>query len=300
MRFAFTDDQLAFRDAVRDLLEKECTPAHLRDAWTNSTGRIPGLWDKLDDMGVIAMLVPEASGGLGLTMVDLVLILEETGRCALPEPIVESAAFGLPYLDRTGIAVGLAHSIVPWADTVDVIVNHAGLFRRDEVELVPHPSVDGARRLFEVHGTPTPIDGQPLWDSFTRAVIGTAAQQCGLAQRMLDLTAEYTKERRQFGVPIGSFQAVKHHLANARIALEFARPLVYRAAATLDVVHASMAKSKADEAALVTAKAALQCHGAIGYTTEYDLHLYMKRAWALARSTGDIRFHRNRVGEAIL
>ncbi len=300
MRFAFTDDQLAFRDAVRDLLEKECTPAHLRDAWTNSTGRIPGLWDKLSEMGVIGMLVPEADGGLGLTLVDLVLILEETGRGALPEPIVESAAFGLPYLGRADIAVGFAHSLVPWADTVDVIFTHAGMFQRDEVELLSHTSVDGARRLFEVRGTPTPIDGQPLWDSFTRAVIGTAAQQCGLAQRMLDLTAEYTKERRQFGVPIGSFQAVKHHLANARIALEFARPLVYRAAATLDAVHAGMAKSKADEAALLTAKAALQCHGAIGYTTEYDLHLYMKRAWALSRSAGDIRFHRNRVGEAIL
>jgi len=300
MRFSFTDDQIAFRDAVRELLEKECTSAHLRDAWTNSTGRIPGLWDKLAEMGVVGLLVPEASGCLGLTMVDLVLILEETGRCALPEPIVESAAFGLPFLGRADIGVGVAHSLVPWADTVDVIITNEGQFARDEVELVARPSVDGSRRLFEVRGTPIHLDGQPLWDSFTRSVIGTAAQQCGLAQRMLDLTAEYAKERRQFGAPIGSFQAVKHHLANARIALEFARPLVYRAAATLDPVHAGMAKSKADEAALVAAQAALQCHGAIGYTTEYDLHLYMKRAWVLARAAGDARFHRNRVGAAIL
>ncbi len=300
MRFAFTDDQLAFRDAVRELLEKECTPAHVRAAWTNDTGRVPGLWDKLAEMGVVGMLVPEAKGGLGLSLVDLVLILEETGRCALPEPIVESAAFGLPFLDRADIVVGVAHSLVPWADTVDVIITNAGQFRREAVELVAHTSVDGARRLFEVQGTPQPLDGQPLWDSFTRAVIGTAAQQCGLAQRMLDLSAEYAKERRQFGVPIGSFQAVKHHLANARIALEFARPLVYRAAATLDPAHASMAKAKADEAALVTAKAALQCHGAIGYTTEYDLHLYLKRSWALARSSGDRRLHLDRVANTIL
>ncbi len=300
MRFAFTDDQIAFRDAVRELLENECTPVHLRSAWTNATGRIPGLFDKLAEMGVVGMLVPEASGGLGLTMVDLVLILEETGRCALPEPIVETVAFGLPYLDRADITVGVAHSLVPWADTVDVIITDAGRFERAEVELVPRPSVDGARRLFEVRGTPMHLDGDDLWAAFTRSVIGTAAQQCGLAQRMLDLTAEYTKERRQFGVPIGSFQAVKHHLANARVALEFARPLVYRAAATVDPVHASMAKSKADQAALTTAKAALQCHGAIGYTTEYDLHLYMKRAWALARSAGDSHFHLKRVGNAIL
>ncbi len=300
MRFSFTEDQIAFRDAVRELLDKECTPAHVRAAWTNDTGRIPGLFDKLTEMGVVGMLVPESSGGLGLTLVDLVLILEETGRCALPEPIVETAAFGQPYLDRADVAVGLAHSLVPWADSVDIIITHAGKFDRADVNLVAHPSVDGARRLFEVHGTPTHIDGKDLWASFTRAVIGNAAQQCGLAQRMLDLTAEYTKERKQFGVPIGSFQAVKHHLANARIALEFARPLVYRAAATVDPVHASMAKYKADQAALTTAKAALQCHGAIGYTTEYDLHLYLKRAWALARSTGDSHFHLNRVGTAIL
>jgi alkylation response protein AidB-like acyl-CoA dehydrogenase len=300
MRFGFTDDQLAFRDAVRDLLEQECTPAHVRTAWTNETGRIPGLWDKLVEMGVIGMLAPEGTGGLGLTMVDLVLILEETGRYALPEPIVETAAFGVPLLGRADLTIAAEHAVVPWADTADVIVTLAGRFERDAVDLVRRSSVDGARRMFEVHGSPTSVAGDARSAAFNRGVVGTAAQQCGLAQRMLDLTADYTKERRQFGVPIGSFQAVKHHLANARIALEFARPLVYRAAATLEPTHTSMAKSKADEAALTTARAALQCHGAIGYTTEYDLHLYMKRAWVLARSMGDGRFHRDRVGTAIL
>jgi alkylation response protein AidB-like acyl-CoA dehydrogenase len=300
MRFAFTDDQVAFRDAVRELLDKECTPAHVRAAWTNESGRVPGLWGKLVEMGVVGMLAPEADGGLGLTMVDLVLILEETGRCAVPEPIVETAAYGVPLAGRTDLTIASGHEMVPWADTADVIVTAAGRYERDAVELVARASVDGARRLFEVHGTPQTLPRDALSAADNRGVIGLAAQQCGLAQRMLDLTAEYAKERRQFGVPIGSFQAVKHHLANARVALEFARPLVYRAAATLDPVHASMAKSKADEAALTTAKVALQCHGAIGYTTEYDLHLYMKRAWVLARSFGDARFHRDKVGAAIL
>ncbi|MCU1467011.1 MAG: acyl-CoA dehydrogenase [Actinomycetia bacterium] len=300
MRFAFDDDQLAFRDAVQELLDKECTPAHVRAAWSNETGRVPGLWDKLVDMGVVGMLATEERGGLGLTMVDLVLILEVTGRYALPEPIVETAAFGVPFLERADVTVTADHTFVPWADTADVIVTAAGRFEHDAVELVARPSVDGSRRLFEARGTPTAVDGNALAAAFSRAVVGAAAQQCGLAQRMLDLTADYTKERRQFGVPIGSFQAVKHHLANARIALEFARPLVYRAAATSDPVHASMAKAKADEAALTTARAALQCHGAIGYTTEYDLHLYMKRAWALSRSKGDRRLHLDRVGQTIL
>jgi alkylation response protein AidB-like acyl-CoA dehydrogenase len=117
---------------------------------------------------------------------------------------------------------------------------------------------------------------------------------------MLEMTTDYVKERTQFGVPVGSFQAVKHHLANARIALEFTRPLVYRAAVTLDAAHTSMALAKSIDTALLTALAALQCHGAIGYTTEHDLHLFMKRAWALARAWGDARFHRARVAGAIL
>jgi alkylation response protein AidB-like acyl-CoA dehydrogenase len=123
---------------------------------------------------------------------------------------------------------------------------------------------------------------------------------------MLELTADYVRDRRQFGVPVGSFQAVKHHLANARIALEFARPLLYRAAASIRdsdpdaSVHVSMAKAKADAAAQQTARSALQCHGAIGYTTEYDLHLYLKRSWALARAWGDAAWHHRRVARAIL
>ena len=115
------------------------------------------------------------------------------------------------------------------------------------------------------------------------------------------MTADYVKERKQFGVPVGSFQAVKHHLANARIALEFARPLVYRAARRSTPAIPTHActrrwrRRRPTPPRCVAAKAALQCHGAIGYTTEYDLHLYMKRAWALARSWGDATFHRGRV-----
>jgi alkylation response protein AidB-like acyl-CoA dehydrogenase len=306
MRFAFSDDQLALRDALRDLLEKECTPAHVRAAWTNDTGRVPGLWEQLADMGVLGLLAPERDGGLGLTFVDLVLLLEETGRHAVPEPIVDTAAAGVPLLGRTDLTVAAGHRLVPWADTADVIVTGAGRFARDEVRLIRHASVDGSRRLFEVEGTATAIEPVAFSAAYVRGVCGIAAQQCGLTDRMLEMTADYVRERRQFGVPVGSFQAVKHHLADARLALEFARPLVYRAAASIAAgdpnaaLHASMAKAKADAAALQTGRAALQCHGAIGYTTEYDLHLFLKRSWALARSWGDRSFHHARVRSAIL
>ncbi|MFM7062170.1 MAG: acyl-CoA dehydrogenase family protein, partial [Actinomycetes bacterium] len=123
---------------------------------------------------------------------------------------------------------------------------------------------------------------------------------------MLDITVLYATERQQFGVPIGSFQAVKHHLADASLAVEFAQPLVLRAANSLALgdpdaaAHVSMAKAKASEAAKGAVATSLQVHGAIGYTVEYDLHLYMKRAWALAVEAGDAEFHRSRVRSFLL
>ena len=123
-----------------------------------------------------------------------------------------------------------------------------------------------------------------------RAAAGTAALLVGLGERMVAMAAAYAKERHQFGKPIGSFQAVKHHLADARVALEFARPATYRAAWSLSTAQpalshdASMAKALASEAADLAARVALQVHGAIGYTWECDLHFYLKRTWALSRS----------------
>ena len=96
MRFSFSEEQLALRDALRDLLAKECTPAHVRAAWTNEAGRIPGLWEQLAAMGVVGLLAPEGDGGLGLTFVELVLVLEETGRHAVPEPQLGSEQWQLP------------------------------------------------------------------------------------------------------------------------------------------------------------------------------------------------------------
>jgi alkylation response protein AidB-like acyl-CoA dehydrogenase len=312
MRFAFTDDQLALRDAVRDFLEKECPPSVVRGAWTNDTGR-SGLWAKLGALGVLGVLAPERHGGIGGDFLDLVLLLEETGRAALPEPVVEHAAVALPELATTHAGPAAAGDItvtaglpgadlVPYADTADFLLVDGDVVARDAVSLTPRESVDGARRLFSVGRAPSASEGE--W--FERGALGTAAQLLGLAQHLLDATVEYAKQRQQFGVPIGSFQAVKHKLADVRLALEFARPVVYRAAASVAhgdgerSVHVSMAKAYASDAALLAARHALQVHGAIGYSYEHDLHLWMKRAWALAASWGDAAWHRDRVGRAIL
>jgi alkylation response protein AidB-like acyl-CoA dehydrogenase len=134
-----------------------------------------------------------------------------------------------------------------------------------------------------------------------RGAAGSAAYLVGLADRMITMGADYAKERTQFGKPIGSFQAVKHLLANARVKLEFARPAAYRAAWSLATAQptvsrdASMAKALASEAADLAARVALQVHGAIGYTWECDLHFFMKRTWALSRAWGDAATHRRLV-----
>ena len=123
---------------------------------------------------------------------------------------------------------------------------------------------------------------------------------------MITLAVDYAGQRRQFGGPIGSYQAVAHPLADTRVRLEFARPATYRAADSLArrlpdrSEHASMAKALASDAADLAANVALQTHGAIGYTWECDLHFFMKRTWALSPSWGDAATHRARVLSAAL
>ena len=291
MRFAFTDDQLALRDAVRDLLARECPPEVVRAAWPppdadgqgpgagarSDAARLEALWAYLSEMGVLGLLVSEVDGGLGFDEVAAALVLAETGYAAVPHPVVEAVCV---------VAPGLADPAP----------------RRDQVawgpDAIDGPTVDGA---LDFSGSAVSADGLAL----ERAALGTAAQLIGLSRRMLDLTVAYVVERRQFGVPIGSFQAVKHHLADARLQIEFAAPAVWRAAWSLAegspnaVRDVSMAKAMASDAAHVVGRASLQCHGGIGYTVEYDLHLYLKRAWALEVVWGDACWHRGRVADAL-
>ena len=331
MRFAFTSEQRQLQQATREVLAKECTPALVRAAWTNESGRIPGLWAKLAEQGIVGLTVPEAHGGMGLSELDLVLILEETGRAALPEPIVETTAVAGPLLAELGrteelesiatgklsVSVGLDWSpFIVGAHAVDRLI----VTRGDEIQLIhsslaklnAQPSVDGSRRLFKVDWkrdvqlATGPRAQEALHAACDRGALGTSAQLLGVARQLIDVTVAYTKVREQFGKPIGSFQAVKHHLANALVKLEFARPLVYRAAYSMSQrdpdrsLHVAMAKSSASDAALLATRVALQCHGAIGYAYEHDLHLWMKRAWALASAWGDAAWHRARVGNAII
>jgi hypothetical protein len=208
--------------------------------------------------------------------------------------------------------------LVAHVDSADVLLAERGgaayCIPMSEVTAVHQTSVDRTRNVARLSLDLAPdqrmrddVDVKGLLSlSRDRAALGTAAQLIGLCRRMLDMTVQYAKDREQFGKPIGAQQAVKHRLANALIEQEFARPLVYRAAWALATaapdadVSVSLAKIYAGQAAQFVAKQALQAHGAIGYTIEYDLHMWMKRAWALAAAHGDAAHHRDRIGSHIL
>jgi hypothetical protein len=257
-------------------------------------------------------------------------VLEEAGRSGLPGPIGETTAVAAPllaaapgarrYLDQVldgdvTVAAQLdGGPLVPYGQVADLIVVRAGgsvrLYERDGLPWEPCATMDGSRglaRLAAARDLPTgmlltadPVVIEAAWQ---RGVLATAALLNGLSARMLDITVSYGKQREQFGMPIGSFQAIKHALANALVAVEFARPAALAAAWAQAhgepdaAARASMAKVLAADAARLIARTAIQCHGAIGYTTEYDLHLFAKRAWALIPSWGTPEWHRTRLAE---
>ena len=337
MRFAFTDDQKMLRDTVRDVLRRECLPEVVRNAWEGKTGGARAAWNTLAQTGLVGMTASEGAGGMSMSELDLLLPLEETGYAALPGPIVDTAAVGIPLLEAAGTdaqkerwlgpaAAGEARivvsfedrEIVPHAASADILIAERGgagyCVPIDEVSVVPERSVDRAREVGKVSFEPSSshrmredVNSVALFAlGRERAALGTAAQLVGLSRRMLDMAVQYAKDREQFGKPIGAQQAIKHRLANALIEQEFARPTVYRAGWSLATgardaeVDVSLAKIYAGRAAKFVAKQALQVHGAIGYTIECDLHMWMKRAWALAAAHGDEAHHRERVGRHVL
>jgi len=330
MDFTFTEDQELFHHTVQDFLVREVTPERIRRGWETDTGRDPALWGQLAELGLTGITVPEDCGGLGMSALDFVLLAQECGYVALPEPLVQQMLVAVPLLQAVGgdlaarwlpavaageaiVVAGLARNlVVEDAHVADlVLLEHEGgilALERGQFALRRNESVDPSRRLFAV--TPSagaaPVlageaAGRALASALDCGALGCAAQALGLARRMVELSVRYSAERHQFGKPIGSFQAVKHLMADVAVRLEYARAPVHRAAygiahglanAPLAVSHAKLA---ACEAANLAARNSIQVHGAMGYTWEVDLHIFMKKAWALANSWGDAGFHKQRV-----
>ena len=319
MRLAATPDQLALRSAVSALLDKECPPESLRAAWDSATGRVPALWARLADLGVTGLVVAEEHGGLGLGDVELAIVLEEVGRHAVPESVLPTmvgaglltgaaAAEWLPKVadGSAVVAVSLRDGPVAGAQDADLLVLSDGedvyAVPRGSTTVIAEPSVDPAARFGRVEWSPSEalrlVDAD-VARAADRGALGAAAQLLGLAQGLLDQAVAYAQQREQFGRAIGSFQAVKHQLADTYVAVEFTRPVIARASWSMDPADVSHAKVAAIAAARRAARVSLQVHGAIGYTYEHDLHMWLKRVWTLTPAWGDEPCHLARIAATI-
>jgi alkylation response protein AidB-like acyl-CoA dehydrogenase len=313
---------------ARDLFEKESSPTRLRELWSRAP-RDPSVWRTMAEVGLLGLTVPEEFGGAGGDDVDLALVLEEAGRAALSDPLVETVAVAAPLLAEAGteeqrrtwlpaiaggeaiVAVQLGGSpFVVDADVADLLITE----RDGELHAVPPgfgfdrvDSEDRARRIFTVKPEPsasTRMAGgaDQAKEAFARGAVATAAVLNGIVLRLLDMTVAHVTARRQFGRPVGSFQAVKHKLATVFVLADSSRSATWYAAYAMarklpDRHHsASVAKAYASDAAAVAGTEALQCHGGIGFTWEHDLHLWLKRGKALEHAYGSAADHRRLLG----
>lgn len=318
MRFDLDEQQRDFAASIDAALGAADVPAAVR-AWSEGD-LAPGrkVWSTLTDLGIPALLVAEEYDGIGAHPVDLVVAAERLGYWCVPGPVSESIAVAPVLLADRGeqsaaLATGelIATVAAPPSQPRAVGADFAGLILTAADGRVgtatagaEHESVDPSRKLFDINSS------DESWEADTdRAVdlgaLATAAQLVGGGQALLDASVEYAKQRTQFGRIIGSYQAIKHKLADVHIALELARPLVYGAALTLHTGSPdtardiSAAKVAAAEAGLLAARSALQTHGAIGFTQEHDLGLLLLRVQALRSAWGDPTAHRRRVLEAL-
>jgi alkylation response protein AidB-like acyl-CoA dehydrogenase len=301
MRFEHTSDQRDFAASLESLLASADTAAVARSWADGDTGPGLKLWARLAEQG-LTMLATEASP------VEVCIAFEALGRHAVPGPWVESAAY-LPLAlghEVEGIGTVAVPPHVPYALDADIAdhiyaVIDGQLFAATAGDA--KVSVDRTRRLFEVSTSSTTGDGsttdaEDLDAAFDLAVLATSAQLLGAGERILADSVTYVKQRKQFGREIGSYQAIKHALADVRIALDFARPLVDGAA--VGAISASAAKVACADAAYLASRTGLQVHGAIGYTQEFDLSIWLTKVRALVTAWGTPAHHRARILEGLL
>jgi alkylation response protein AidB-like acyl-CoA dehydrogenase len=307
--FELTDDQVSLQAGIRVFVDGRFPPDVVRNIEHAGARLDRELWRELGDTGVFSLRVDEDDGGLGLGVSEAVLVFEELGRALVPGPLVatELAARFRPDA-RTGDAiVGLVVLdeivVVEHVDDLDALL----VLDADGVRTVDPATVEGADAERPLDAL-TPVrfvtasigEGEPLGGPEVvrqlrlEGLVLTSALQLGIAARTVELAAEYAKEREQFGRPIGSFQAVKHMVADMLVRSEVARAAVYAAACTLDgrssddpMRAAAAAKIVAGNAALANAKACIQVHGGIGYTWELDVQRYWRRASVLDTHFGN-------------
>jgi alkylation response protein AidB-like acyl-CoA dehydrogenase len=283
VRFDFTDTQYALRDLARDLFARESPPSRLRGLWDGKPFDRT-VWKKMSEAGITGITVPETYGGAGGNELDLALVYEEAGRAALPEPLLETTGIAAPIIAAYGSDDQRQHWLPAIASGEAIIAVDGGSYTYEaDASLV---IVDDEVRL----------DGEPIGDvhvpAYGRAFFGTASLLNGVAMHLLETTLAHVKDREQFGKPVGSFQAIKHKLADMHVGIESSRPATWYAAYAIAndsqgaSIAAAVAKIAANDTEAFCNGEALQCHGGIGFTWEHDLHFWLKRGMALRSSFG--------------
>jgi alkylation response protein AidB-like acyl-CoA dehydrogenase len=326
MDFELSDDQQALRDAARELLDDRAGSAQVRAVVDAENAFDAELWKAMVDQGWTGIAMPEESGGVGLGWVEVAVLAEAVGAHVAPAPIVQSmiavdALRDTEWADRlmTGeviacVAASGSREVVPYAPSASVAVVRRGseLVYADLRAQQPtrEPAMDVTREVGWLDpdslGSARSLgDGDALRRFVDRGATVYAAELLGAAQHMLDASTTYAKERVQFDKPIGSFQAVKHRLADMLVDVEGMRSAVYWAAWCIAAGHAdasvaaSTAKVWCSDAARRVLASALQVHGGIGFTWEHDVHLYLKRVHLDALAFGDATAHRTRLAHLL-
>lgn len=305
------------RQTVAALVAKQAGPEQVRRAMESDRGYDEALWTTLcEQVGAAALIVPEEYGGAGGELADAAAVLEELGRGLVPTPLFATtvAEAGLLAADTpdTGTLEHLAagsligtvafdSEYVVSGDVADVVlaINDGRVVRWTEATAEPLTPLDPTRRLARLtSGSTSDIGPDPGLADIAAVLL--AAEQIGSAARCLELTVEYTKQRVQFGRPIGSFQALKHRMADLYVALQSARAVVSEAVSKVTPVNAARARLAASETFCTVAGEAIQLHGGIAITWEHDIQLYFKRAHSSAQLLGAPREQVRRLESEIL
>jgi len=374
MELEFSEEQDELRDGVRSVLARECPMSVVRDVVEKGVAP-DALWAQMVELGWPALTVAEDSGGLGLGMVELAVVVEELGRVLAPGPFLATVTQFAPAVREAGspeqearflgamatgeltgalavteaggsydparvsatatpdgagfVLAGTKGAVMDAAGADEVVVaarvpatsDDAGIgafvVAREQLTVEPVESLDLTRGLARVTldgvrvgadrvlGEPGPATAAALRRAVEEATAALAVETVGACQAIFDVTLDYAKQREQFGVPIGSFQAIKHKFADMLIALERARATGYFAALTIAEdddrrsLAVASAKATAGDCARLLAKEGIQIHGGIGYTWEHDMHLYVRRVRAGAALFGTAAQHRGRVADLI-
>lgn len=295
-----TEERELLRDTVAALVTKHANPAAVRTAIESERGYDESLWQLLcEQVGAAALVIPEELGGAGGELADAATVLQELGRALVPSPLLgttlaELALLAAPQPDAetlealaAGSSIGalvLDADYVVNGDIADVVVAAADgeLSRWTRFSAQPMTPMDPTRRLARVQPEDTVALGPDPGLAHTTAIL-LAAEQIGAAERCLELTVEYTKSRVQFGRPIGSFQALKHRMADLYVAVAAAKAVVTDACNDPTPTNAATARLAATDALCTVTGEAIQLHGGIAITWEHDMHLYFKRAHGSAQ-----------------